>query len=72
VALPNGPASLWVYDRSPGQKKTMQLFEKSLSIVVNLIKLSALPLLRPMRRLATDILDIIYGDEESAPLEVAP
>jgi len=62
----------WVYDRSPGQKKTMQLFEKSLSIVVNLIKLSALPLLRPMRRVATDILDIIYGDEESAPLEVAP
>jgi AcrR family transcriptional regulator len=62
----------WVYDRSPGQKKTMQLFEKSLSIVVNLIKLSAFPLLRPMRRAATDILDIIYGDEESAPLEVAP
>jgi AcrR family transcriptional regulator len=62
----------WVYDRSPSQKRTMQLFEKSLSIVVNLIKLSTFPLLRPARRLATELLDIIYGDEESVGLGVAP
>jgi AcrR family transcriptional regulator len=62
----------WVYDRSPAQKRTMQLFEKSLSIVVNLIKISTFTLLRPVRRLATDLLEIICGDEEPAPLEVAP
>ncbi|MGA9814969.1 MAG: hypothetical protein WBQ64_19465 [Terriglobales bacterium] len=54
----------WVYDRSPQQKRTMQLFEKSLSIVVNLIRLSTFPLLRPARRLAIELLDIIYGNEK--------
>jgi len=60
----------WVYDRSPAQEKTKQLFEKSLSIVVNLIRLSSLPLMRPIRRLVTDLLEIVYGDEESKPLQV--
>jgi AcrR family transcriptional regulator len=63
----------WVYDRSPAQERTTQLLDKSLSIVVNLIKLSAFPLLRPVRKLATDLLEVIYVDEESVPLlEVAP
>jgi AcrR family transcriptional regulator len=53
----------WVYDGSPKQKRTMQLFEKSVSIVSNLIKLSGFPLLRPVRKVATDLLDTIYGDE---------
>jgi AcrR family transcriptional regulator len=60
----------WVYDRSSAQERTNQLFEKSLSIVVNLIRLSSFPLLRPVRRLATDLLEIVYGDEESRPSEV--
>ncbi len=60
----------WVYDRSPKQKRTMQLFEKSLSIVVNLIRLSTFPLLRPARRLAIELLDIIYGSEKL--MEAAP
>ena len=62
----------WVYDRSSAQERTNQLFEKSLSIVVNLIRLSSFPLLRPVRRLATDLLEIVYGDEESTSLEVVP
>ncbi len=62
----------WVYDRSPAQQRTAQLLDKSLSIVVNLIKLSTFPLLRPVRKLATDLLEVIYGDEESPLLEVAP
>ncbi len=60
----------WVYDRSPKQKRTMQLFEKSLLIVVSLIKFSGFPLLRPVRKLVTDLLDVIYGDEESTLLAV--
>lgn len=56
----------WVYDRSPKQKKTALLFEKSLAIFIGLIKLSALPLMRPIRKLATDLLDIVYSDEPNA------
>jgi len=52
----------WVYDRSPKQRRTEQLFEKSLAIVVGLVKLSALPLMRPIRRLVTDLLEIVYGE----------
>lgn len=60
----------WVYDRSPKQRRTAQLFERSLAIVVGLIKLSALPLMRPIRKLATDLLDIIYRNH-SVAMEVS-
>lgn len=53
----------WIYDRSPEQRKTKQLFAKSLSIVVGLIRLSTLPGLKPVRKLATDLLEIIYERE---------
>jgi AcrR family transcriptional regulator len=53
----------WVYDRSPRQATTRKLFEKSLSIVVTLIKFSSLPLMRPVRKLVTDLLDAAYSHE---------
>jgi AcrR family transcriptional regulator len=56
----------WVYDHSPKQRRTTQLFERSLAIVVGLIKLSTLPMMRPMRKLATDLLDIIYRHDSVA------
>jgi AcrR family transcriptional regulator len=59
----------WVYDRSPKQKRTIELFDKSLSIVANLIKLSGLPLLRPVRKVVTDLLETIYGDEPALGLK---
>jgi AcrR family transcriptional regulator len=45
----------WIYDRSPEQRKTRALVEKSLPLVVRLIRLSGLPLLRPLRRMAVDL-----------------
>jgi AcrR family transcriptional regulator len=51
----------WVYDGSPRQKKTTQLFENTVSIVSSLIKLSGFALLRPVRKIATDLLDTIYA-----------
>jgi AcrR family transcriptional regulator len=57
----------WVYDSSSAQTRTRQLFQKSLSIVVNLIRFSSLPLMRPVRRLATDLFEIVYGEEATAP-----
>ncbi len=50
----------WIFDNSPHQRKTKLLYEKSLSIVVGLIKFSGLPLLRPIRKLAIELLDIVY------------
>ncbi len=61
----------WVYDSSPAQARTKQLFQKSLSIVVNLIKFSSLPLMRPVRKLATDLFEIVYANEPAVP-KVAP
>ena len=60
----------WVYDRSPQQTKTRQLFERSLGIVVGLIKLSGVPLLRPLRRMATGVLEIVH-DAHELPAEAA-
>ena len=56
----------WIYDRSPQQRKTNQLFEKSLAIVVALIKLSSFALLRPIRKLATDLLGLLYEESPVA------
>ncbi len=49
----------WIYDRSPQQKKTHTLLDQSLRIVVTLIKLSGLPLMRPVRRLVLDLLETV-------------
>jgi AcrR family transcriptional regulator len=53
----------WVYDSSPKQVRSMKLFDKSLAIVVALIKLSSFPLLRSVRKLATGLLEIAYGED---------
>jgi hypothetical protein len=50
----------WVYDSSPKQERTIKLFDKSLAIVVALIKLSSFTLLRPVRKLVTELLEIAY------------
>jgi len=53
----------WVYDSSHEQERTMRLFDKSLAMVVALIKLSSFPLLRPVRKLAINLLEIAYGED---------
>jgi len=54
----------WVYDRSKGQRSTQVLFEKSLSIMVALIRLASFPLLKPVRRMIVDLLETVYGEDE--------
>jgi len=61
----------WVYDSSPKQERTMKLFDKSLAIVIALIKLSSFPLLRPVRKLVTGLLEIAYGEDVVDVLELA-
>jgi AcrR family transcriptional regulator len=52
----------WVYDTSHGQRRTEELFERSLGIVTGLIRASSLPLMRPLRKLVTDLLAVVYGE----------
>jgi len=47
----------WLYDRSPNQQRTQRLMEKSLGLLVNLLRISALPLMKPLRKAALDLLE---------------
>lgn len=49
----------WIYDPSPNQRRTKALLEKSVDVVVMLIRLSGLPLMRPARKRVLDIVGII-------------
>jgi AcrR family transcriptional regulator len=49
----------WIHDESAGQAKTQTLIEGSLRIVVRLLKLSSLPLMRPLRRQVLEILSVV-------------
>jgi AcrR family transcriptional regulator len=51
----------WVYDHSPEQQRTVALFEKTLKMILITLRLARLPLLRPMHRLAGELLETIYG-----------
>ena len=56
----------WAYDDSPQQGRTAKLFDKSLAIIVALIKLSSLPPLRPVRKMVVSLLETAYGEETLA------
>src|SRR5579864_8228424 len=49
----------WIYDHSAGKTRTKLLMEKSLALVVNLVRLSGLPLVRPLRKSALDLLNVV-------------
>ena len=54
----------WTYDRSPDQRRSRELLEASLKMVLALLMLSRLPLLKPARRSALAILAIVEGSAE--------
>jgi hypothetical protein len=49
----------WLYDRLENQQRTHALMEQSLSLLVNLLKLSSLPLMKPMRKTALELVKTI-------------
>lgn len=49
----------WIYDRSAGRKATGQLMEKSLGLVTNLIRVSGLPLMKPVRKSVLELLEAV-------------
>ncbi len=52
----------WVYDKSPAQRKTMALYDKTLKMLIVTLKIAGIPLLRPLHRLAGELLAIVYED----------
>jgi AcrR family transcriptional regulator len=49
----------WLYDRSPHQERTEKLIEKSLGLLVNLLRLSGLPLMKPLRKAALELMETV-------------
>lgn len=52
----------WVYDRSKDQARTKFLFDKTLKMLVITLRIASIPLLRPLHRLAGEILEVVYKE----------
>ena len=52
----------WVYDRSENQERTMLLYEKTLKMILVTLKVAGIPLLRPIHRLAGELLEVVYRE----------
>jgi len=51
----------WLYDRSANQEKTQKLLDKSLGLLVNLLRVSSLPLMRPLRKMVLELVEAAAG-----------
>jgi AcrR family transcriptional regulator len=51
----------WLYDRSPNQERTQKLMDKSLTLLVNLLRVSTLPLMKPLRKTVLELLESASG-----------
>jgi AcrR family transcriptional regulator len=49
----------WLYDRSPHQERTQKLMEKSLGLMVSLLRLSGLPLMKPLRKTVLELVETV-------------
>jgi len=52
----------WIYDRSAAQARTRMLMEKSVGIVVRLVKLAGYPFMRPVRRMVVDLMNTVIEE----------
>jgi AcrR family transcriptional regulator len=51
----------WIYDRSPGQRQTRLLREKSLALLVSGLKISRFALLKPLRTKIVELIVLAEG-----------
>ena len=49
----------WIYDQSPAQARTQTLVLKSTAIVERMVKLAAIPIMRPVRRMVVDLVQTV-------------
>jgi AcrR family transcriptional regulator len=57
-----GVIFFWVIDESPNQSRTTRLLELATKSVATLIKVSGLPLMRPVRKSALQLIEVVTGD----------
>lgn len=57
-----GVILFWVIDESPGQKRTARLLDLAVKSSFALIRISGLPLMRPVRRTALELVSLVQGD----------
>lgn len=48
----------WIYDRSPQQRQTLKLREKSLALLTSCLKISGFALFKPLRSKIVDLIDV--------------
>lgn len=56
----------WIYDRSPGQRQTRALREKSLALVVTGLKMARFALLKPLRKKIVELIVVAEGGHDGA------
>ena len=49
----------WLYDSSPNQERTAKLLDKSLGLVVTLLRASSLPLMKPVRKTVLELVEAV-------------
>jgi AcrR family transcriptional regulator len=52
----------WIIDESPGQRRTQRLVDASLDLLVQLLRVSSLPLMGPLRKRALKVLRAVEED----------
>ncbi len=58
-----GVIFFWVIDDSPNQLRSMRLLELAAKSVAALIRISGLPLMRPVRKTALQLIEIVRGEQ---------
>lgn len=58
-----GVIYFWVTDDSPAQSRSRRLLDRAAKAVAVLVRLSALPLMRPVRKVALELIEIVKGDK---------
>lgn len=53
----------WIYDRSPNQRRTHKLLDRSLAMVTAMIGLAGLPLTKSARRAVAELVELIEGKD---------
>jgi AcrR family transcriptional regulator len=54
-----GLIAFWIYDDSPARRRTQQLFDGTLDLILQMIRLSALPLMGTVRKRVLNVLRLL-------------
>jgi hypothetical protein len=56
----------WIYDRSPDQRRTLALREKSLALLLSGLKLSGFAMAKPLRSKLVELIVLVEGGQDHA------